>query len=233
MKPWLIALAVSVCMGVPAISESNDLHDRRERESRDQPLLLKKGDDYSVHLVRGGALRHGGEHVISHTSHKSGKMKWLYCSGVIDNPTRRITYTYKKICGIHLDAERLYVAEARSGRMITDNSDRPPYRRHELKKYLNGRGAHFSLFVFSLRSGDLLKHHQFIADHPSGSELFLASSKNYKGIIPGDHLGNGPFERTDEKLYCFGHQIVVDKNNEIEIIQPKLQDPEQPPEREK
>ena len=196
-------------------------------------MLLRKGDAYSVHLFRGGALRHTGGHTVSRTSHRSGEMKWLYSSGVVDNPTRRKTYTYKKICGFFLHADILYVAEARSERFITDRWDRRPDRSDELRKYLNGRGIVFSLFAFSLPTGELLKHHQFTSDRPPGSDRLLADSKNYKGVIPGDHLGDGPFERRRTGLYCFGCRIVVGKDNEIEIIHPKLQASEQPPERDK
>jgi hypothetical protein len=189
--------------------------------------LLAKGKSYSVHLFAGGVSGHSGGCVISHTSHDSGKIAWLYCSGISPQPTRRITYVYKRMCGILVDGDRLFAAVYRSPRFITDDHDQRPER--HFRKFLNKRSlaGRFGLLVFSVQTGKLLGQYDFTQKASDNRfSAFITKSHDYHGIKVAHHQGNplapigyGPLKKTESGVVCFGYSFEV-KDGKLEAVVP-------------
>lgn len=175
-----------------------NLHFDREKAAIQSSCLLEGTDEYSLHLFRGGVHRHTDGYVIAHIAHKTSKITWLYSSGLSDEPTRRISYRIKKIRGILIHKNYLYILVYESSRFITDKYDTRPDPR-ELRSHLQKvalRGC-FKMIVFNNKNGEKVGEYTYTEPiyKPPSIDLFYSDF---------DHLGHGPISINDKGIECFG-----------------------------
>lgn len=203
----LASLAVSM-----VASGRDALHSERERAAAQSSSLLSRTDDYSLHLFRGGVHATTDGHVIAHISHKTGEIRWLYSSGVSEEPTRRTTYTHKRFCGLLLHQGFLYALVFESPRFTTGDLDLRPDPR-ELQSHLQrvAVGGRFEMIVFDVASGARLGEHRYDGpvDQPPYAE-YLYSNPHKKIAYDYDGLGHGPMSVKENGVECFGFKFTAE-----------------------
>ena len=204
----LVAFAVSmVAFG------KDDLHRERERAASRSSCLLSLTDNYSLHLLRGGVHETTDGYVIAHISHKTGEIRWLYSSGISEEPTRRVTYTYKRFCGILLHQGSLYALVFESPRFTTGDLDLRPDPR-ELQTHLQRVAVDgcFKMLVFDVASGAYVGEHRYAGpvDQPPYAE-YLYSNPHKKVVYAYDGLGHGPMLVKEQGIECFGFYLAVNE----------------------
>jgi hypothetical protein len=202
-----------------------------EKQVHDSSWLLARTDSYAVHLFKGdyhppGGPREGNNwkagHYIAHIDKKTDKLTWLLVSGVAAKTTARITYSFKRIAGLLVAKEKLWVVLYISKRIATDAYDMRPDER-TLQKFLlpvadDGR---FVLEVYDLNSASFLDSYIFTEE--PGNEKFkphFFAATDKKLVLIKDELTPGPLKIADHGVKCFGGKFTL-QDDKISVAMEK------------
>jgi hypothetical protein len=186
-----IFLLAIFAVSTVSFGEEN-LHLERAKTANESSCLLEGTNEYSIHLFRGGLRSCTDGYVIAHISYKTNKITWLYISGVCEEPTRRVSFSIKKIRGILVHKSYLYILVYELHRCTYD--ERP-----DQSVYLQNitRLGHFKMLVFNNENGEQVGYYPFndLIYTPPSIDLFCSSY---------DNLGHGPIFVSGKGVECFG-----------------------------
>lgn len=193
-----------------------------EKQVSHSSYVLFSNELYSLHIFKGKNLGLENKdkdpwkegHSIVHISKDIDNLTWVYSSGIFAKQTKRISYIFRRIVGLSIKDDVLWIAYYQSNHFHTDAHDLRPDQR-TIGQYLSSdmdSGA-FYLSAYSLSSPSHLGTHLF--NEPPNSQKFntyLLTSEKVKKIIVKDHFGNGPLQLSKDKVQCFGEDFEIKKN---------------------
>ncbi len=178
---------------------------------------LAGSDGCSVYLFAGGVAPYTGGHVIAHVSHKTGKLTWLFNSGVTTINTVRVSYRHLKICGLLAHQDYLYILVLESPGFMTDDDVRPNRKTLPLCLQPVANKCRFKMIVFDMTAG--MKVGEKVYFEPVDKapfEKYSYTRYSLKGVggyypysQPYDWLGHGPIVIDDNGIACLGYVFAI------------------------
>lgn len=187
--------------------------ERIERPKKDKfgPILIAKGDDYTTHGFF-GSLTPPRDHletlitpgiVLFRTNTETSEAGVILATGTYAIPTRRASFSHRRLVGMLVTDRMMYTAEYRQGTW-----DAPPgdIRANEKR----GSGSYL-LNVYDLESG------QFLTQH-----IPVEHATHRPKEVPVETLDEGAILPTEEGFSIFGARFIIKDDGRLTAIDPDV-----------
>lgn len=192
---WML---VTACLCVPCHA------DRFEQEEKATgPIVIAKGEGYSVHGFFGSAGKDDRESslvrpgvVLLYQDTESDEMTWLTATGTYEVQTRRVSYTITRLVGRYQTQDYLVLVMYHSGRIF----DQPP-------RVPPADQGMYMLSVYGLKSGERLRN------------LNVDQASRLPKDVPDETLDEGVVKKTDAGFELFAVQYKLDGDGRPKVIE--------------